>query len=165
LLAATAVPLWAKNALLMGPLFLASALSTAASAISLVLLRNKQTRPDTLRRLESVERVALAAELAALAASRAHLGETAKPMATGRTGAVVRYGVAGAGIAAPLAIQALNRRHARAWLTAGSVLTLAGGFCLRYAVVAAGRASADDPRATFDFTRTTDQNTAALNRG
>jgi formate-dependent nitrite reductase membrane component NrfD len=38
LLGATAVPLWARNALLLGPLFLCSALSSAAAALSLLLV-------------------------------------------------------------------------------------------------------------------------------
>jgi hypothetical protein len=41
-----------------------------------------------------------------------------------------------------------------AWVPAlAAVLTLCGGFALRYVTVVAGRASADDPDATFVFTQ------------
>jgi formate-dependent nitrite reductase membrane component NrfD len=153
LLGATAVPLWAKNALLMGPLFLASALSTSASAISLVLNR-KRASTTTMKRVETVERIAMATELGLLASSRLRLGEIAKPLEEGKPGAAMRYGVIGAGLVAPMAIQAVNRRrHGRTLVTAASLLTIAGGLALRYAVIAGGHASADDPQATFEFTR------------
>jgi formate-dependent nitrite reductase membrane component NrfD len=153
LLGATAVPLWAKNALLMGPLFLASALSSSASAIALLLNRERASA-TTMQRVETVERIAIAAEIGLLASSRLHLGETAKPLEKGKPGAAMRFGVIGAGLVAPMAIQAVNRRrHGRTLITAASLLTIAGGLALRYAIVAGGHASADDPQATFEFTR------------
>jgi formate-dependent nitrite reductase membrane component NrfD len=152
LLGATAVPLWAKNALLMGPLFLASALSTSASAIALLLNRERDSA-TTMQRVETVERIAMAAELGLIASSLLHLGETAKPLDDGKPGAAMRYGVIGAGLVAPMAIQAVNRRHSRTLVTAASLLTIAGGLALRYAVIAGGHASADNPQATFEFTR------------
>ncbi|HET8524989.1 MAG TPA: NrfD/PsrC family molybdoenzyme membrane anchor subunit [Thermomicrobiales bacterium] len=152
LLGATAVPLWAKNALLLGPLFLASALSTSASTIALLLNRTRGSA-TTMQRVETVERIAMAAELGLLASSRLRLGETAKPLEEGKPGAAMRYGVIGAGLVAPMAIQAVNRRHRRTLVTAASLLTIAGGLALRYAVIAGGHASADDPQATFEFTQ------------
>jgi formate-dependent nitrite reductase membrane component NrfD len=157
LLGATAVPLWAKNALLLGPLFLSSALSTATSAITLLLAVVPGTDRATLERLERLERITLATELGLLAASRANLGPTAKPLLEGRTGQLMRYGTVGAGLVVPLLLNARpqhdkpGRRRARTALT--SLLVLGGGFILRYAVVVAGNASADDPQATFEMTR------------
>ena len=157
LLGATAVPLWAKNALLLGPLFLSSAFSTATSALALVLAAAPGTDQSTLERLERLERFTLATELGLLAASRANLGPTAKPLIEGRTGKLVRYGTVGAGIVAPLMLGARpsgdSPGRARARTVLASTLVLVGGFILRYAVVVAGHASADDPQATFETTR------------
>ena len=74
LVSATAVPLWAKNYLLLGPLFLASALTNATAAIRLVLSLARGTGEDTLKRLERLELVALLAELGLLLAARNNLG-------------------------------------------------------------------------------------------
>lgn len=157
LLGATAVPLWAKNALLLGPLFLSSALSTATSAIALVLAVVPGTDRATQERLERLERITLATELSLLAASRVKLGPTAKPLVEGRIGKLVRYGTVGAGLVAPLLLGARSADdssgRARARTALASLLVLGGGFILRYAIVVAGNASADDPIATFDRTR------------
>ncbi|CAA9543547.1 MAG: Formate dehydrogenase O putative subunit [uncultured Thermomicrobiales bacterium] len=157
LLAATAVPLWAKNALLMGPLFLSSAVSTATSAIALALAWDRGTGEETRHRLERLERVAMLAELGLLVASRVRLGETARPVTEGRTGALLRYGTVGAGLLLPLALQLARPlgliRSPRILTTLASLLVLAGGLILRYAAVVGGRAAADDPRATFAYAR------------
>jgi len=157
LLGATAVPLWAKNALLLGPLFVSSALSTATAAIALILAADGRTPPATMARLDRVESLALTAELGLLAGSLAKLGPTAQPLATGRLGQLFRWGVVAGGIAAPLCARAAARlaarRPGRAATATTSGLVLAGGLLLRYAMIAGGRASADDPQATFAFTR------------
>jgi len=157
LLAATAVPLWAKNARFMGPLFLSSAFSTAASAITLVLSLRRRTPGEALHRLERLERAAMVAELGLLAASRARLGPTAKPVVEGRLGGLLRYGTVGGGLLVPLAIQTASaiagRPPSRPISMLASALVLTGGFVLRHAVVAGGRASADDPEATFAYAR------------
>ncbi len=157
LLGATAVPLWAKNALLVGPLFLASAFSTAASAIGLTLSAIPGTQRATLERLEHLERVAIGAELGLLAASKAQLGATAAPVTTGKLGALLRYGTVGSGLLLPLGLHTLVRmvgeKTGRRLGMLSSVLVLVGGFLLRYIAVVGGNASADDPRATFDYAR------------
>jgi formate-dependent nitrite reductase membrane component NrfD len=157
LLAATAVPLWTRNYLLMGPLFLASALSSATAAIALVLALARGTSRATLLRLERLDTVALLAELSLLLAARANLGGTlSRPLREGRLGQLFRFGVLGVGLAAPLALQ--GKTHLRggqpspAGTALASLLVLVGGFLLRYVMVMAGRASADDPYATFSST-------------
>lgn len=158
LLAVTAVPLWAKNALLLGPLFLASAMSTASAAITLVLSLVRGTSHSTIRRLERLDLLSLTAELALIASARAHAGPViSRPLREGRLGGLFRWGVVGAGILAPLAIQLGSvfwRSSSPRWISIlSSLLTLTGGFLLRYVMVMAGRASADDPQATFEFAR------------
>ena len=153
LLAATAVPLWTRSHLLMGPLFLASAVSSATAAIALVLAPLRGTSHDTLARLERLHGFALLAELGLLAALRVHLGRVlARPLERGRLGVLHRVGVIGLGLLAPLALQAVAlvwERASRPAAVVGSLLALAGGFLLRYTMVMGGRASADDPEATF----------------
>ncbi len=165
LLGATAVPLWAKNALLLGPLFLASAFSTAASAIGLALSAAQGTEPATLERLERLERLTIGAELGLLAASRARLSATAAPVTTGTPGALLRYGTVGSGLLVPLGLHAVARltseKTGRRLGMLSSVLVLVGGFLLRYVTVVGGHASADDPRATFDYARQEQSGTPA----
>lgn len=168
LLAATAVPLWTKRAMLLGPLFLASAFSNAVAGIVLILALTPRTLRPTLRRLARLQMLALLVESAVFAAWSEGLGTTSRPLIEGTTGRLVRHGVTGAGVAAPLVIQAagglLPDRLAR-WLTlASSVLVLGGGFALRYAVVVAGGDSADDPAATFDLAGGGDRGTGRLDR-
>ncbi len=157
LLAATAVPLWTRSHLLIGPLFLTSAVSNATAAIALVLSLGRDADEATLRRLERLHGFALLADIGLLAAMRLHLGpRLARPLERGSVGRLFRGGVVGAGLLAPLAIQATFAVRGRAsrWGTAvASTLVLVGGFLLRYTIVMAGRESAEDPQATFELAR------------
>jgi formate-dependent nitrite reductase membrane component NrfD len=158
LLGITAVPLWAKNALLLGPMFLSSALSTGSAAIALVLSLMPGRSEPAIERVERLEAVARLAELGLLLTARANAGTAiSQPLSAGRLGQLFRWGVLGGGIGAPLALQVVRRllrgRPALASSVLGSLLTLTGGLCLRYVMVMAGRASAADPAATFEFAR------------
>jgi formate-dependent nitrite reductase membrane component NrfD len=158
LLAITAVPLWAKNYLLLGPLFLSSAMSNGAAAIMLALALTRGVSERTLRRLERLELFALLAELTLILSARANAGPViARPIKQGRLGRIFRWGVLGAGITAPLLLQTRSLlargRTSRILTVVSSLLTLSGGLMLRYVMVMAGHASADDPQATFAFTR------------
>jgi formate-dependent nitrite reductase membrane component NrfD len=174
LLAATAVPLWTRNHLLLGPLFLASATANATAALTAVLAPFPRAG-GARRRLARLNVLALAAELALHQTARLRSGETIwRPMETGRLGRLDRIGVLGLGIGVPLAVQVLGllRWGGRGSPRAGSPragspgaglpaplaavtagLTLAGGALFRYVVVAAGKASAADPQATLALTR------------
>lgn len=158
LVAATAVPLWTKNHLLMGPLFLSSGVSNATAAIALVLSRSGGTSHRALKRLERLDTVALLAELSLMLTNRARLGALiARPMSEGLLGKINRFGVLGLGISAPLALQAktvfLGKSSSRRLTGLASALVLAGGFLFRYVLVMAGRDSADDPHATFELAK------------
>lgn len=157
LLAATAIPLWAKRALFLGPLFLASAFSTATATIIAVMSLFPGGSLMAVSRLERLQAVAMVAELALHTAWTSRLGETAKPLTTGRTGRLLHHGTIGAGLVLPLCLHAaktvLPARWSRPLRVIGSAFVLGGGFILRYAVVVAGRDSADDPQATFDWAK------------
>lgn len=155
LLAATAVPLWARNYLLLGPLFLTSAFSTATAALSLILAA-LGAKHETLGRLERLDSLLLLVEGAILALARANLGPVlARPISEGRLGRLRGLVTATAGIAAPLGLQSrgafLGARTPRPVAMLASLLVLAGGFTLRYVMVIGGLASADDPQATFEL--------------
>ena len=150
LLAATAVPVWTKNYRLMGPLFLSSAVSSASAAISLLLALGRDNE-RAIGRVEQLDLLARTAELGLLAATHRTLGpELGSPLTSGTTGRVYRLGVLGTGVGAQ--VLALAGRRSRTAATAGSLLALLGGFLFRYVWIAAGHASADDPRATFTLT-------------
>lgn len=154
LLGATAVPLWSKNALLLGPLFLNSAFSTAVAAINGALAVQKSVPHEVAEPLEALDRVVILSELALIAASRANLGELGAPIERGKTGNLLTYGTGVAGLALPFAMQTLNRRaRSRKLSLLSSLLVLSGGFILRYAMVVGGRESAADPQATFAYTK------------
>jgi formate-dependent nitrite reductase membrane component NrfD len=156
LLAATAVPLWSKRPALLGPLFLSSAMTSGAAAINAVAASVAHDESDAHDRLHTLEMLSTLAEGSLLVMWIMGLGSTGKPITEGRLGAVVRHGAVGAGMALPLTISAVSRhlpkRMRRPATLVSSVLTLAGVFAVRYAVVTGGRQSADDPRATFDMT-------------
>jgi len=155
LLAATAVPLWARNALLLGPLFLCSALSSAAAALAL-LVRGAGPAAQARHALARVEQAALAGEVVLLEAVQRRSGTlVGRPLRDGWEGRAYRGARAATALA--LTLHALVRFLPRRWRTPvtglASLLALAGTFLLRSAMVFGGRRSADDPAATFAITR------------
>ena len=157
LLAITAVPLWAKNYLLLGPLFLASALSTATSAIMLIMTFIPGTSHHTMRRLEQLDSLTLSSELALVTALHLRSGRViGRPLREGPIGRLSQGGILG-GIVLPLVLQSSvawgRQRPSHAVSRASALLVLVGGFILRYVMIAGGRQSAADPQATFEFTR------------
>jgi len=156
LLAATAVPLWSKRPALLGPLFLSSAMTSGAAAISAVAWISQCKESGAHEQLRALETLSTVTEASLLVTWIMALGSTAKPIAEGHLGAVARHGAVGAGMALPLTIGALSpylpQRLRRPAAVLSAALTLAGVFAVRYAVVMGGRQSADDPSATFDMT-------------
>jgi len=156
LLAATAVPLWTKNGLMMGPLFLASSMSSATAAIALILALARGTHHTTLARLERLDTLALLTEGGLLLATHLRLGPTiGRPLVRGRLGLIHHIGVLGLGLAAPIVLQSRavfrGERPSRPKTMLASILVLVGGVLFRYVIVTAGNASASDPRATFEL--------------
>ncbi len=157
LLGATAVPIWAKNARLLGPLFLSSALAVSCAAISLVvalLPGRRDGRQGALARLQQAETLAAGGELLAVAAIHLHSGRLGAPLSEGRIGRLHLFGSVGMGIVFPLVLHRVGRAVGlpqRLVTVVASVASLIGGFILKYAVVMAGHDSADDPAATFEF--------------
>lgn len=156
LLAATAVPLWSKRPGLLGPLFLSSAMTSGAAAIATAATVSGSEHSIADDALKTLETISAVTEGALLVVWIVALGPTAKPVTEGHLALIVRHGVVGAGLALPLVISAVSerlpRRMRKPATFISSALTLAGVFALRYAVVAGGKQSADDSRATFELT-------------
>ncbi|MGF1471206.1 MAG: NrfD/PsrC family molybdoenzyme membrane anchor subunit [Rubrobacteraceae bacterium] len=155
LLALTSVPIWARNAVLMGPLFITSALSTGLSAISFVLHLGGRGQRDTLESLKRAERTTLLLELGLVVASLVQMGRWGKPLRTGRIGAWFWGGTVAGGLLAPFAL--LRGREegteGRGRSLLASLLVLIGGYILRRTILDAGKLSARDPQATFTFAK------------
>jgi formate-dependent nitrite reductase membrane component NrfD len=150
LLSVTSVPLWARSRLL-GPAFFASALSSGASAVSLALAVRGEA-PSTRRKVENVHLVAAAVEGLMLLGFLRQAGDAAEPIVNRRRhGRAFLVGSLGVGIALPC-IAGLIRWESRLLSILLSLCTLVGGLSLRYAIVEGGRASAENPEATFRLT-------------
>ena len=156
LLGVTAIPLWAKNQFLLGPLFLSSAMSNAAAATSLVLALLRGTH-DASKRIERIETVAMVAELSLAAATYANSGVViGRPLRQGRLAQLFRWGVLSVGLGVPLLLQLrtlLGGKPSRPLQIVSSLCTLAGGYTLRHVMTYAGPASAADPEASFVYAR------------
>ncbi len=158
LLAATAVPLWTKSYRAMGPLFLASAVSNAAAAMTLALAMQNGSSSEAIKRLEKIDSIALVAESGLLSYMQNRAGKTiGKPLREGTTGKLLTFGFKAVGVAVPVLVQAssalLGKQPPRQVTMAASTLVLVGGFVFRYVMVVGGNQSADDPHATFEMTR------------
>ena len=145
LLASTAVPLWSRSRLLLGPIFACTATATGAAAVRLVLVATGLPAGHPSRAaLGRVETAAIASELALSSLNHRRLGSLARPLDEGRTGRLFKGGKGAIG--AGLALRLL-RRGGPATHHAASALYLVGGLLFRYAWVSAGRASAADDEA------------------
>ncbi len=151
LIALTSTPIWARNAVLMGPLFLASAMSTGLSAISFVLHLFGAGQEKTLEGLRRAEKSSLLLEGGLLAASLYQMGPWGKPLRTGKVGAWFFGGTVVSGLLAPFVL--LQGRESRGRGLIASLLVLIGGYILRRTIIDAGKLSARDPQATFTFAR------------
>ena len=149
LVSATSVPIWARNWMLMGPTFLASGVSTALSWLSLVLHLGHWGEAKTLRVLHRAEKAVIVIEGILIALSLARMSRWSKPLFSKEVAPLFVGGTLLGGIAAPFALLAGKESRSKSMLA--SVLALAGGLAFRFAIIIAGRKSADDPEAYFTF--------------
>jgi formate-dependent nitrite reductase membrane component NrfD len=154
LLASTAVPVWARARHILGPLFLTSGLSTGFASLSLILSLGRRNE-EPLERLERAELVAMSTELGLISVLPTVLGPLTNPLFKGKIGALFRKGTIGGGLLLPLILRLgwrlTGKRTPRTLNIGASLLVLVGGLILRYVWIAAGRVSADDPRATHYY--------------
>jgi protein NrfD len=134
-------PLW--NSALLGPLFLASGLSSAAALVHMLAREREERR--LLAHADNVfigtELVLVALFLVGLATStRVHI-QAAGLLLGGPFSAVFWVGVVGLGLLLPLLIQSLALRERIHHTPVGPLLVLAGGLLLRFVIVYAGQFS------------------------
>jgi formate-dependent nitrite reductase membrane component NrfD len=166
LLAVTAIPLLATAGLLLGPLFLATAVASGAAALALLAgLRLGRTshadaaEDDEVARadIETLATLSTATQLGLEIAREAVTPQTiARPLRHGTWATVYRVGAVGGGMLMPLALrlpaQLRGRPVGRVISITAATLTLAGALAERFAIVEAGKQSADDPYAYQEFT-------------
>jgi formate-dependent nitrite reductase membrane component NrfD len=156
LLAATSVPLWSRSKLL-GGVFIASAISTSAALIGLVLgIFGAPGR--AMHKLEKLEWAALLIEMTGLFAFLRGSGRAARPLVgtdQGEKGRTFWSVVFGSGLALPWLLHTSNlvgkksvkRKAGRGLLI--SLLVIVGGYFLRKTMIEAGHTSSQDARTTL----------------
>jgi formate-dependent nitrite reductase membrane component NrfD len=150
LISATSVPIWARNWMFMAPTFLASGLSTALSWLSLALHLTHSGEKKTLKALHRAEKATILIEAALILASLVRMSRWSKPLFSKSVAPLFVGGALLSGIVAPLALL-FSGKETREKSILSSVLVLAGGLAFRFALIRAGRISADDPEAYFTF--------------
>ena len=152
LLGVTAVPLWARSRLFLGPIFVATATATGASACRLVLVANGLPHGHRTRNaLGTVETGAMGAELLLSTVNKRRLGPLGDALEHGHAGRL--FHAAKWGVRTGLALRLLRGRGGAAVHHVASVLYLASGLAFRYAWVEAGKASARDDRHVAEMSR------------
>ncbi|MDE3196342.1 MAG: polysulfide reductase NrfD [Acidobacteriota bacterium] len=136
LLSTTSIPVWARSPWL-GALLGTSSMASAASALSLIAPHSKA--------LDRVDRISHAAEALAFSAYIATAGSSADPLTKGRFRRLFVTGAFVAGIVAPAVVNVVRGKSNRKASALSAALSLAGALALKWAVVHAGRDSADDP--------------------
>ena len=149
LLASTAVPVWARSRLFLGPIFVSTAAATGAATcrLTLMALGMKDDHP-TSNALARVEMAAMGAELGLSVINERRLGPLAAGLEVGRPGKLFK--AAKWAVRAGLALQLTRRPAAQ---HAASALYLAAGLMFRYAWVGAGPLSARDDRVVAEMAR------------
>lgn len=152
LLASTAVPLWARSRLTLGPIFVSTATLTGASAVRLVLvLTGMPPGHPTREALGRVESGAMATELVLSEINHHHLGRLAEAL---EHGAGARWYQTAKWLArGGLALRLLGRRGGGAPHHLASAVFLGAALCFRFAWVFAGRTSARDDEAVARMAR------------
>jgi formate-dependent nitrite reductase membrane component NrfD len=138
LMVGTVKPVW-HNAVPLGGLFLASALSTSYAFLILLLARRGRGHTDsTVAKLAGADRWAIVIEMVLLLLVLVPLGAVARPIVTGGFGVLFWIGVVLAGLIAPFVLDLVRRPGtvARQQLLR-SALILVGGLVLRFVMVMA----------------------------
>jgi formate-dependent nitrite reductase membrane component NrfD len=152
LLASTAVPVWARSRLFLGPIFVATATASGAATcrLTLIALGLPEGHP-TRTALARVEAGAMTAELLLSTLNERRLGPLAKGLEEGRPGRLFK--AAKWCVRAGLGLQLVRRRTSPRVHDLASVLYLVAGIMFRYAWVGAGPVSARDDRRVAQMAR------------
>jgi formate-dependent nitrite reductase membrane component NrfD len=152
LLGVTAVPLWARSRLFLGPIFVATATATGASATRLALVASGLPPGHRTRTaLGTVETGAMLTELLLSTVNARRLGPLGDALETGHAGRLFRS--AKWAVRTGVGLRLLRKRGGVKVHHVASVLYLAAGLAFRFAWVEAGRISAADDRAVALMSR------------
>jgi formate-dependent nitrite reductase membrane component NrfD len=143
LLSNTAVPIWQGARKTMPPLFMASAIASAAGVLSLLGLSDREE--VITHRFGTVGALAELAATAALEREASAVHEVGRPLREGVPGVLWRTARALTGASLVLGLLPRRWRWSR---TASAATAIAGGVSLRFALMQAGKASSRNPRAT-----------------
>lgn len=138
LMVGTVTPVW-HNAVPLGGLFLASALSGSYALLILLLARRGRGHSDpTVAKLAGADRWAVIIEAVLLLLVLVPLGALARPIVTGGFGLLFWVGVVLAGLIAPMLLDLIRRpgNVGRQQLLRAALI-LVGGFVLRFVLVMA----------------------------
>jgi formate-dependent nitrite reductase membrane component NrfD len=146
LLATTAVPVWSRSRVLLGPVFVSTAAATGSAATRLALTAaGLPARHPTRVALSRLETGAILAELTLSSVNQRRLGRAGEVLSNGTAGRL--FATAKRLVGAGLVLGLLERRLGSRSRDAAGVLYLAAGLAFRFAWVAAGKASARDDEA------------------
>ena len=149
----SAVPVWARSRLFLGPIFVCTATATGAAATRLVLAATGQLPVGhaTREALGRVETGAMTAELLLSEVNRVQLGRLGDALEQGRAGKM--FTAAKWLVRVGLGLRLVRDRTGPAGHHVASACYLAAGLCFRYAWVAAGPNSARDDEAVARMAR------------
>jgi hypothetical protein len=153
LLAATAVPLWSRSRLFLGPIFVCTATATGAAACRLAIIAAGESQESTRVALNRIQAAAMGAELLLSVINERRLDERIARPLDSRLMKLAKWGVR-----AGLALQATRRPSLS---HVASVVYLGAGLAFRYAWVRAGVASATDDEAVAFANRPPSRSPAA----
>ena len=153
LISATANPLWSSGKRHIPAAFVCSSVSSACALSS--VLSTLEGNSEVVHRLERLEMLAAAGELAVLMHFEQNSGEYGKALFSSAQGERLRKYTVRTGILVPFALNLIGQviplpKPVNAVRTViSSVLTLVGGYMLRDTMVRAGRTSVNDPQVAF----------------
>jgi formate-dependent nitrite reductase membrane component NrfD len=146
LLACTAVPVWARSRVILGPAFVATATATGAAATRLVLVASGLPPGHPTRQaLGTLETASMLSELSLSYVGERRLRDAAVALRRGRPGVLFR--TAKSLVALGLCLRFVARRTGTREHNLASVSYLAAGLAFRFAWLDAGKASAADDAA------------------
>ncbi len=158
LVAATAVPLWQSKGMLLGPTFLSEAVTSGAAALSLIDAAAGRSTVPAREEIENVDVVGSATQLGLMLTRLALMpSRVREPLVRGFWARIWQIGGVGVGLVSPVAVRLVLRlggwHMGRALSIVTSTLSLAGGLAARFALVEAGKRSAEDPLAYQEITK------------
>jgi formate-dependent nitrite reductase membrane component NrfD len=145
LLSTTSTPIWSRNRFL-GALFACSSVNSAAAALSLLLLVRGKSDCKAVERLEKFRIVSTLCEAATLGSYVVSSRDATQPLTSGRYSKHFWLGAVGAGLVLPTLLRLTTPKSPkprRISTIFRSALSLAGALALKWAVVHAGRTSAE----------------------